>query len=163
MKTEPSVREVNIAEDITDRIFQVLIKSIGYVLRSGIEDLLEDEYDYSYQDGCWPNSRYMNEKRYLWRFDWKNYFMDDAVIGEYVGIVESKIAKKYEDKILPVVMMAKEEIIKKYRNKNPSLIPLVKKILDTVDIVTEICNTFDIEDDNFGGKVQLKLEAKLLD
>lgn len=158
----PSAEDIELAEDITDKIFKILIKSVEYVLNSDIHDLLEDEYESSYREGDWPGEGYMNIKRYGWKFDWEDYYIDD-VDGDHTNEIEAKIIEKYKDKILPVIDLAKAAIIEKYKSKAPHVVPLVEMILDTVYVsIGNDCN-FDFEEGNFGGGVSLELAAVLLD
>lgn len=157
----PSAEDIELAEDITDKIFKILIKSVQYVLNSDIHDLLEDEYEDSYHEGAWPGEGYMNIKRYVWRFDWEDYYIGD-VGSDHTDEIEAKIMEKYKDKILPVIDLAKAAIIEKYKSKAPHVVPLVQMILDTIYVIVENAIGFDPDRDNFEGEVWLELYAQLL-
>lgn len=166
VKVAIPIGEVSNAEDITDRIFKVLVSSIEYVFENDIEDELTDEYDDVYWDGDWPNPSYANVKQQKWAIDWSGYYTALSrswPLDEQIADIESKIIQNYQDKIFPVVVMAKDEIVKKYKSKDHSLVPLVEKILDTVDITIGNHPIFDPAEGNFDGEVLLQLEAQLPD
>lgn len=166
VKIEPSVRDVNKAEEITDKIFKVLIRSIKYILENDLRDLINDEYESSYEGGDWPSSAYKNVKQQEWILDWEDKYFDYGTLpfdDGQIADIESEIIQKYQDKILPVIDVAKDEIIAKYKSKDSSLVPLVEKILDTVDIFIGNHSIFDPKEDNFEGEVLLQLEAQLPD
>ena len=154
-------------QNITDKIFNVFIRVIDYAIKQQFKSPVPilSTFEESYTDTMWQattgGSEYFNNnKNYYWELDWQKYY-DLAAVGTKAELkyIENDILSLYEKTLLPVIKMAKDEIVAKYESKNAELVPIVKKILDTVRIDIRNHSDFNYELGACLGIVKLHLEA----
>lgn len=169
-----STEDVAKAEDITDRIFQILIKSVRYVLEKEFSDEIVTEGEHSvgprgryevlpgyFLD--WPDFGYKWSKYYEWIVDWRKHYKDfeGPITDDDVDLVDEQLQSAYWDRLDAVLNMARGQIIQKYKIKDPSVISLVEKILDTRELAV-LAEVYPKED-NYNITITVELHAQLPD
>lgn len=154
-------------QNITDKVFNVFITVIDYGIKHQFKSPVPilSTYDDSYIEPNWyadtNGSKYFNNnKNYYWELDWQKYY-DLAAVGNKAELeyIEKDINRLYKKTFRPIIKMAKDEIVAKYESKNAELVPIVKKILDTVRIDIRNHSDFNYELGACLGIVKLHLEA----
>lgn len=142
------------AEKIADNIFKVFINTVQYVIENTLADKILGTWQDDRNDGNWANYSYANTKLHGWRIDWKKY-------EEHRALNITEIVNEYGKAFQPVINYAKAQIVEKYKSRDIQLLPLVKKILDTVRVIPSTHPIFDPSIGNYYGMVILKLEAQM--
>lgn len=142
------------AEKIADNILKVFINTVQYVIENTLSDKILGTWWDDRPDGNWADDSYANIKFCAWRVDWNKYEW-------YRSFNITETINTYNKAFKPVIDYAKLQIVEKYRAKDPELLPLVRKILATVRVTTEIHPEYDPTIGRYYGMVTLKLEAQL--